>query len=118
VRVVLNVAPNLVTLTTALAALTSANEAILRSADLPSILDGRVRYRAEPAGSEEWRTVDEVLRSGYGDCEDLAAALAAELRVRRMSARAIVRRANVGRGYHAVVRLRGRELDPSRWLGM
>jgi Transglutaminase-like superfamily len=118
-RVVLNVEPNLVTLTTALGVLVGANEVILRSRTLPSILDGSVRYRPEPPGSEEWRTVDEVVRSGYGDCEDLAAALAAELRVRRrIPARAIVRRANVGRGYHAVVWSRGRELDPSRWLGM
>lgn len=85
---------------------------------LPSILDGGVRYQRELPGREEWRTRSLVLASGVGDCEDLSAALAAELRAAGVPARAVIRRARGGVGYHAVVRLGQRELDPSRWLGM
>lgn len=83
-----------------------------------SILDGTVTYRRELPGREEWRTRARVLLDGYGDCEDLAAALAVELRARGVPARARIRRARAGTGYHAVVRVGDIELDPSLWLGM
>lgn len=104
----------------ALEGLVLANLEEQRDSFARSILDGSVRYRREPIGREDWRTRSRVLLDGYGDCEDLAAALAAELRAQGVPARAVVRPSRGGRGYHAVVRIRGRrgELDPSRWLGM
>lgn len=107
---------------TALEALTRANlEEMQRIGDAgASILDGGVRYRRERRGAEDWRTRGRVLLDGYGDCEDLSAALAAELRMQGIPAYAHVRPARGGPGYHAVTRVRGfaGELDPSRWLGM
>lgn len=106
---------------TALEALVEANvEQMQDEGFVRSVLDGSVRYRREPIGREDWRTRERVLLDGYGDCEDLSAALAAELRAQGVPAYAVVRPSRGGRGYHAVVRVRGRrgELDPSRWLGM
>lgn len=119
-RVELHIGGSTSSLTSALEALVREGVEELRAGvgAQQSILDGTVRYRREPRGSEQWRTRGRVLLEGYGDCEDLAAALAAELRVAGHPARAIVRRARGAPGYHAVVRLRGRELDPSAWLGM
>lgn len=45
---------------------------------LNGLRDGSIRYRlADP--NEEWRTRREILRDGWGDCEDFASAIAAEL---------------------------------------
>lgn len=70
---------------------------------------------------ETWDTIDVVRKRGYGDCEDLAAWRAAELRWRQgVPARAVVRRSNTpGVAWHAVVELPdGKILDPSVRLGM
>ena len=117
-RIALHIEPS--ALNAAIAALVAANLDEMRRGigASGSILDGTVRYRRERPGSEDWKTRGRVLVDGHGDCEDLAAALAAELQVAGHPARAIIRRARGGRGYHAVVHLRGRELDPSAWLGM
>jgi len=121
-RIALHLDATTAGLTAAIGALQRANVEEMRtlrtSSSRRSILDGTVRYRREPIGREDWRTRERVLLDGWGDCEDLAAALAAELEVAGYPAHAVVRRAHGGRGYHAVVRLHGRELDPSRWLGM
>jgi hypothetical protein len=103
----------------ALEGLVRANSAELaRDGFTQSILGGAVRYRRESIGREDWRTRSRVLLDGYGDCEDLSAALAAELRMCGVPAVAHVRRSHSGVGYHAVVVVRGVELDPSKWLGM
>lgn len=79
-------------------------------------------YRPEQLGAdrvEEWQNVAELYGAGKGDCEDLAGARAAELRVRRGEpARAIAYRSGP-RKFHAVVRRAdGTIEDPSRILGM
>lgn len=78
----------------------------------------RVRYqRTDPL--EHWRTLEEVWRFGGGDCEDLAAAVAAERTVRGMPSRVVLYRARP-QLWHAVVQdlTTGRLLDPSRTGGM
>lgn len=110
-----------------LEALTSINVSWLRAnPGAPSIYEGGVRYVREPIGSEVWRTLPIVLSSGWGDCEDLGCARAAELQVSGVRAVAVPR--FVSRGFvggrsteliHIVVRLPGgREEDPSARLGM
>ena len=86
----------------------------------PPIYLSGVRYqRTDPR--EEWRTVPVVLEKSGGDCEDLAAWRAAELRAQGV--RAVVRLRKTGRRrYHAVVCIRSRRSgrilceDPSRIL--
>lgn len=85
----------------------------------PGLLSGALRYiRADR--TEHWKTLGEVWRDGGGDCEDLAAAVAAERTVLGMpSSVAIIRRPG-SRVMHAVVRddtTRG-YLDPSVTGGM
>ncbi len=87
---------------------------------LPSILDANagVRYRGYDPG-EDWRNVLEVLRERYGDCEDLAAARAGELRARGdAGAFADIRRTGPEMTHAFVVRGNGQIEDPSRALGM
>jgi hypothetical protein len=83
------------------------------------LYDAGVRYKRERAGRERWKTWEELLRDHEGDCEDLAAARAAELRASgEPGARAFAREVRPGR-FHAVVRRAdGRTEDPSRQLGM
>lgn len=110
-----------------LEALTAANVEWLRSHPAaPSILApaAGVRYEREPRGVEHWQSLPALLSSGVGDCEDLAAARAAELRVSGVDASAVPVRVKIARGvggvdlWHIVVQTpRGTE-DPSRALGM
>jgi transglutaminase-like putative cysteine protease len=98
--------------------LTSLDTQILRVSNLPSIYSSGVRYRGEP--SDVWRHVADVMKTGHGDCEDLAAARAAELRVSGVDPGAFVHVYRSGaRRYHAVVgRSDGTIEDPSWILGM
>jgi len=77
----------------------------------------RIQYRRrDPA--EHWQTIGELWRSGGGDCEDLAAATAAELVYHGIPARPVVRRVRPGLA-HALVQLGdGSTLDPSKVAGM
>lgn len=86
----------------------------------PKLYAGRVRYKREPVGQERWDTWPEVLARGYGDCEDLAAWRAAELRYTGVDPKAAVTVIKTGpRTMHAVVRRgNGKIEDPSRRLGM
>lgn len=108
-------------------ALTRINADWLRAhPGAPTIYGGGVRYQAEPIGSEQWRTLPVVLASGYGDCEDLACARAAELIVSGVAARAQAidtGSARVGGGsvrviHIVVVHPEGTVEDPSARLGM
>jgi hypothetical protein len=85
----------------------------------PKLYSSGVVYRAEQPGRERWLRVDEVLKLGKGDCEDLAAWRAAELRLFfGVPARAGVYRSGKKR-FHAVVFYPdGTIEDPSRRLGM
>lgn len=86
----------------------------------PNLYESGVRYRREPREMrEDFATLPVVMRRGWGDCDDLAPALSAELEVRRgIAARPIVLAIRPGL-WHCVVELPdGRRLDPSRRLGM
>ena len=44
----------------------------------PRLYKSGVRYRRERPGREDWLIIPQLYKRGYGDCEDLGAALAAE----------------------------------------
>lgn len=90
-------------------------------AGLPSpsalLLAGRIRYTADDP-TEEWLPLSEIIRRGAGDCEDLAAAVAAERRLEGIPAR--VKLVHLyGGNWHAVVEhtATGRLEDPSQTGG-
>jgi len=87
----------------------------------PALYRSGVRYRREPARTEEWRTIPIVRAQGFGDCEDLAAWRIAELRELGIPAKPCFRYRQEGnkRIYHIMVCLPdGTGEDPSRVLGM
>lgn len=90
--------------------------------DCPGLYESGVRYQKEPPGQEEWQDIPNVLRSGNGDCEDLACWRVAELRVRhKVKAKPHLTYRQTGDvfRYHVTVRHPdGRIEDPSRALGM
>lgn len=99
-------------------ALTNINMRQIRELGLPPLYASGVVYERETP-REEWLTYSQLLERGAGDCEDLAAVLAAELRLRGVAAYpAIV--PNGGGGLHAVVWRDDlqRYEDPSKVLGM
>lgn len=94
----------------------------------PGIYASGVKYVPEhPAFDkktlgEDWKTIPQLIVDGYGDCEDLAAWRAAELRVRGIPAIPIVKVRRLPNGgpwrAHAVVSIGGKIEDPSAKLGM
>lgn len=101
------------------AGLALANLAQMRAGRFPSIYKSGVRYRREQPGEERWQTARALLRSGFGDCEDLAAYHVAWLWCRgERSARAIVRDIRPGLKHALVRRASGQLEDPSARLGM
>lgn len=89
-----------------------------RGADVPPLYESGVRYRREPRGREWWESAADllgVLTHGTGDCEDLAAMRAAELRFTGEDEDARVKILRTSRAFHAVVeRGDGSIEDPSR----
>lgn len=81
-----------------------------------ALRSGRLRYRARDPG-DRWLSIRDVWRAGGGDCEDLAAAVAAELIRDGIRARVVFVRIGPSE-LHAVVRVGRRTIDPSRWGGM
>lgn len=84
------------------------------------ILGGSIRYkRADP--DEHWQTWRELALSGQGDCEDLAAAYAADLIIKGWDkgAKPLVYRVHPSL-YHVIVWSPGYNcfFDPSRMAGM
>lgn len=108
------------TLTAALEGLTAFNAAWLSShPSAPRLYDAGVRYEREPRGREVWQTYPDLLRSRRGDCEDLAAARAAELRrFGDANAIAFARKVRPGLWHIRVRHGDGTIEDPSRVLGM
>lgn len=105
-------------LTAAAEALTAMNYVIMsRDPDsYPPLYESGARYRREEPGREDWLTCDAILAQGFGDCEDLAAYRAAELRREGVPARVLVRPTKRG-SYHAVVVYPDGDVeDPSRML--
>lgn len=105
-------------LQSALDALTAFNVGWLTlHPQFPALYTSGVRYKRE-FPREQWDTAPMVLAAREGDCEDLAAWRAAELRVREgIPARAIPLRTR--NGWHIVVQTGPARIeDPSRRLGM
>jgi len=85
---------------------------------LPPLYRSGVRYKREQPGRERWLNVFELYEAGVGDCEDLAAARVAELRMAGIPALPWVKRTGA-RKYHAqVARPDDTIEDPSLILGM
>ena len=123
-RIRLNIPSHLVSaplLNAVLEAGTQINEAILHAhPDLPNLHDAGVRWQPEPPGDECWDDAIEVIRRGWGDCDDLGMWRAAERRVRLgdAGARAIAYRSGP-RLWHAVTLTGDGYIDdPSLALGM
>ena len=57
--------------------LVAENVEILREQPELALRLRSVRYRREPIGENRWKTIDQLVDDGEGDCEDLAAAWAA-----------------------------------------
>lgn len=108
-------------LTAALVGLTAYNAEWLRAhPSAPSLYASGVRYKREDKGREDWQTLPELLARGHGDCEDLAAALAAELQVsgEDPDAAAVATHVREGLWHIRVLRGDGTTEDPSAVLGM
>lgn len=79
----------------------------------PPLFESGIVYRRE-RGTERWQNAIDLLRAGEGDCEDLAAYYAAELRMKGIPARVAIVKTRRDT-YHAVVELPdGQLVDPSR----
>jgi hypothetical protein len=112
-------------LNAALEATTVANQEMLASGDAEPISEGirmgQVKWKPEPfRDGEHFDLTKTVSERGWGDCDDLAPALAAELREsgKDPDARAIVKKSGPKR-WHAVTELSdGRIVDPSAMAGM
>lgn len=96
----------------------------IREYRLPALYRSGVRYRREVCLApgvretcERFLSARRLLAERFGDCDDLAPYLAAELRLRGEQATAIAVRSPAG--WHCVVkRASGAIEDPSRRLGM
>lgn len=108
-------------------ALTALDTALLSLARYPAIYQSGVRYQQEPTrlreATEDFAPVTVVIARGWGDCDDLAAWRAAELRVTGAdaAARAVIVPSpgdrQGARRWHAVVkRSDGRLEDAARTL--
>lgn len=110
-------------LNAALEASTLANERLLQMGEAPSIEDAirqGVRWKPEPfTDGEHFDLAPVAAARGWGDCDDLAPWLAADLRLRGDSgAHAFAKKTGPNR-WHALVRAgNGEILDPSKWAGM
>lgn len=58
-----------------------ADVALIGGGYVPLYPPMAVRYRVEPPGEEDWKLAHNILRDGWGDCEDIAAYYAAGHRV-------------------------------------
>ncbi len=71
-----------------------------------------VIYQLEPIGEEDWKLAHNVIRDGWGDCEDLAAWVVAGLRVTGEDPGAFVALVQTGEAkLHAVVRRSDGSID-------
>lgn len=101
--------------------LTLANVVLIEQGVVPPYPhDTNVRYQLEPPGEEDWKLAHNVVRDGWGDCEDIAAWTAAGHRVTGFDpgARVVIMEMGPGK-LHAVVELSdGTIEDPCLDLGM
>ena len=117
--VTVNVPASRACLTALLEGLTLLDMVLMEQAGgLPSLYESGVRYKPEPPGRERWLNANELLAVGVGDCEDLGAFRAAELRRKGIAARAVAIRTG-RKKFHTVVLLPDKTFeDPSVRLGM
>lgn len=101
-----------------LAGLCMAAYAQLRAHRIPLLYRSGVRYVAEPPGEEKWLLPLQVLRLGYGDCEDLVAWRVAELRCIGERATPALKTIRPGLMHCLVRRADGSLECPSTRLGM
>lgn len=87
-----------------------------RGKRVPMLYASRIVYRNEPPGRDDWARVDEVIKQGWGDCEDLVGWRVAELRFHGEPARAIAVPTRTGKWHALVERGNGTIEDPSRAL--
>lgn len=87
--------------------------------EAPLFYQAGLRYQRELPGEEDFQPIAKLYARGYGDCEDLSAARAAELRV-RFGIAAVPEVIEIRPGlWHIFVRLpNGMAEDPSAHLGM
>lgn len=109
----------------ALEAATLGNQALLRDGMAPtasSLLRAGAKWRPEPKswGAEHFDLLPTIGARGWGDCDDWAPGLAAELRHtgEDPGARAVIRRSGAKRWHALVQQSDGTILDPSKWAGM
>lgn len=101
----------------ALEGLVALDAFIIRDKQLPPLMQTGARYR--PEKGELWRNCLQVIKDGWGDCEDLSAYRAAELRVYNSEPARLILIKTGPRLLHAVVqRANGEIEDPSKLLGM
>jgi hypothetical protein len=90
----------------ALEGLVLANVVLIHEHLVPLWLPKSIRYKLEPEGQEDWKLFHNVLRDGWGDCEDIAAIYAASYRASGLDEGARVRVMVVAPGkLHAVTEL-------------
>jgi hypothetical protein len=104
---------------------TRANQSLIEAGLMPWASDeikrGRVKWRPEPfSDGEHFDLGHQVTARGWGDCDDLAPWLAAELRARHIDPHCVAEAIRSGkRRWHAIVRLsNGDVVDPSEHAGM
>jgi hypothetical protein len=104
-----------------LEALVNINREFLRrNVSAPSLYQSGVKYMRE-GQSENWQATPVLLKSRFGDCEDLACWRVAEIRNQGGKARPFIRWRRYGSFYlyHVLVEHDGGRMeDPSKLLGM
>lgn len=121
-RVSFDIAPTAVDLIAALEGLTRSAMVDLariehRAGEPLELYKTTVVYHPEAPGRERWKIPTQVMKSGWGDCEDLAAWRAAELRrAGEPEAQVVVKRTGKRRWHAVVRRADGRIEDPTRML--
>lgn len=103
-------------------ALVRLNLLELKDRRYPDLYKSGIRYQREPKTPgrfEHWQTIRDMMNTGYGDCEDLASARVAQLRMMGVRAVPWLKRRPGSSTWHVVVRYpNGRIEDPSKILGM
>lgn len=109
------------TIDAALEAVTRGNEALAARGMLPDMgtaLANGLKWKPEPWLGERFDLAPDAAARGWGDCDDLAPWLAAQLRAAGEQARAFARRSGKNKWHVQVERGDGQILDPSSWAGM
>ncbi len=109
-------------LTMLLKALVECNlDYLEQNPDTPHPYKAKIKYVREKK-SEQWKSIPKILRDGGGDCEDLAAYLAAYLVFKKVKPVGLIVRWALtptgGRLFHILVKGPKGPEDPSKKLGM